>query len=43
MMIRGRYKLVGPRADTFRREMVAQYVKNNPNEVKITYLMEMTS
>ena len=43
MMIRGRYKLVGAKVDTFSKPMVAHYVKNIHNEVKITFLMEMTS
>jgi hypothetical protein len=42
MMIQGRCKAVGARADTFRRVMAARNVKNI-NEVKITFLIEMTS
>jgi hypothetical protein len=43
MMIQGRCKAVGARADTFRRVMAARNVKNIRNEVKITFLIEMTS
>jgi hypothetical protein len=43
MMVRDTSKLVGGRADTFERSMATLYVKNILNEVKTTFLMEMTS
>ena len=43
MMIRGTSKLVRRRAFTFEKLMAAHYVKNIRNEVKTTFLMEITS